>query len=353
MSQHPPENTPNLRVFPNSGVECQSNAGREKQTDRSSNNLHVVLHADDFGLNAAVTDGILHGFRAGLLTSTSLLSNAPDAERAISLWKQLLQDIAHPTSSTIPSLDARRRLGDHMLPFDLGVHLNLTQGRPLSGDDYPRELLDREGRFPGIFSLFARLRKCDAAGLKKVKAELSRQIEFALDRGLQPTHLNGHQYIEMLPALSAIVPELLDRYGIRVVRVAEEPLLFKTTLLMGFSPPNWALANVKRFFARRFHALMDRLGIGHPQRFHGTAHAGHINLDLMRMYLQAESKTNFVEIGLHPALEASETSSDPGWADPLASARPLELRLLTGSELTESFEQGGIRLGRLSKLAAA
>jgi hypothetical protein len=60
-----------------------------------------------------------------------------------------------------------------------------------------------------------------------------------------------------------------------------------------------------------------------------------------------------IEIGLHPALEASESSSDPGWADPLASARPHELRLLTGPELTESLERSGIRLGRLSKLAAA
>lgn len=102
-------------------------------------------------MNRAVSDGILHGFRHGLLTSTSLLANAPDAARALSLWKGLLIE---RSNGLLPSAEAHRRLDDPDCPFDLGVHLNLTQGRPL-GDRYPGELLDAEGRFPGVFSLFA------------------------------------------------------------------------------------------------------------------------------------------------------------------------------------------------------
>ena len=108
----------------------------------------LALHADDFGMNRAVSDGILHGFRHGLLTSTSLLANAPDAARALSHWKELLADQA---AGRLPSAEVRRRLGDPDCPFDLGVHLNLTQGRPLGGDRYPAELLDPQGRFPGVF----------------------------------------------------------------------------------------------------------------------------------------------------------------------------------------------------------
>ena len=37
----------------------------------------IILHADDFGMNPAVTAGIVRGFEHGLLTSTSLLTNAP------------------------------------------------------------------------------------------------------------------------------------------------------------------------------------------------------------------------------------------------------------------------------------
>lgn len=55
--------------------------------------FRLVLHADDLGMNRAVTHGILRGFRLGLLTSTSLLANAPDAAR-LREWKRLEEDRA-------------------------------------------------------------------------------------------------------------------------------------------------------------------------------------------------------------------------------------------------------------------
>ena len=54
----------------------------------------VILHADDLGMNRSITDGIMQGFRQGLLTSALLLANAPDAARALILWKELLRDQA-------------------------------------------------------------------------------------------------------------------------------------------------------------------------------------------------------------------------------------------------------------------
>ena len=51
--------------------------------------MKLILHADDFGMNSAVSDGIIQGFSEGLLTSTSLLANAPNAAAAIDEWKRL------------------------------------------------------------------------------------------------------------------------------------------------------------------------------------------------------------------------------------------------------------------------
>ena len=90
----------------------------------------IALHADDLGMNPAVTDGILQGFEQGLLTSTSLLSNAPDAARALDRWRQLESRRAQ---GSLASMARRQRLQDPAQPFDLGIHLNLTQGRPLIG----------------------------------------------------------------------------------------------------------------------------------------------------------------------------------------------------------------------------
>src|SRR5208282_4246828 len=161
----------------------------------------VVLHADDLGMNRAVTEGILQGFEQGLLTSTSLLGNAPDAHRALDCWRQLE---ARRGQGSLASMARRERLHDPVEPFDLVIHLNLTQGRPLIGASYPAELLDAKGCFPGIFGLFRRLRQGGAAAAAAIEEELTCQVQFFVDRGHRPTHLNGHQYIEMLPAVARV-----------------------------------------------------------------------------------------------------------------------------------------------------
>ncbi|MFZ1935816.1 MAG: ChbG/HpnK family deacetylase [Thermoguttaceae bacterium] len=311
--------------------------------------LCLALHADDFGMNQAVSDGILHGFRQGLSTSTSLLSNAPDAARALSHWKELLVERA---AGRLPSSDVRRRLGDPDVPFDLGVHLNLTQGRPLD-DRYPAELLDAEGRFPGVFSLFARLRRSGGKWREAIRGEWRRQIEFLCDHGLRPTHLNGHQYVEMLPATAELVPELMTHFGIKSVRIAWEPALLRNIALHGFRIAKWPLARVKHVFATRFRTLIDARRIAHPDAFFGTAHAGGVDLKLLQLFLASGRCYKSIEIGLHPGHSAEEPSAEDqsnGWRDPLALSRPRELQMLVSADLPRCLESHSRRLSRFQLL---
>jgi chitin disaccharide deacetylase len=310
----------------------------------------LALHADDFGMNRAVSDGILHGFRHGLLTSTSLMANGPDAAGALSRWKELLVE---RSSGRLPSAEVRRRLDDPDCPFDLGVHLNLTQGRPLGGDRYPAELLDTEGRFPGVFSLFARLRRSGDKLREAIRDEWQRQIAILADHALRPTHLNGHQYVEMFPATAGLVPELMKRFGIKAVRVAWEPALLRNTILHGFQIAKWPLARVKHVFAARFRRLIDSRQIAHPDAFFGTAHAGGVDLTLLRMFLASSRNYRFVEIGLHPGQPAGELSPEDersGWRDPVALSRPKELEMIVSDELPRCVESSGRGLGRLQLL---
>jgi predicted glycoside hydrolase/deacetylase ChbG (UPF0249 family) len=334
----------------------------------------VIFHADDFGLNAQVTDGIERGFTHGLLTSTSLLSNAPDAQRAMAVWKRL---DAVREAGNLPSGPSRRMLGDNLPRFDLGIHLNLTQGRPLTGDRYPSVLLDRNGCFPDVFTLFYRLHRHWSKVGEAVREELRRQVEVLVDCGLLPTHLNGHQYVEMLPALAEIVSELPRRYNIRVIRTAVEPSLFKSIVttagnrhtpdhkrsaflaILAVSPlviaKQWALGLIKRGYAKNLRKRMDRLSIAHPDCFFGTIHAGRIDMRLMKLFLTAGSRHNVVEIGLHPALAAPSPRMDnaDGWTDPLAAERPKELDMLLSPELADFLLSQGIQLSRLSDLATS
>ena len=70
----------------------------------------LVVNADDFGLSTGVNRGILEAHAAGVVSSVSVLVNTPG-------WT-----------------DALRRLRDLGPAPGLGVglHLNLTMGRPVS-----------------------------------------------------------------------------------------------------------------------------------------------------------------------------------------------------------------------------
>jgi chitin disaccharide deacetylase len=311
----------------------------------------VVLHADDLGLNESVTAGILRGFSHGLLTSTSVLTNAPGCAAAIGQWKELLLRLAH---EDLPSLAARRRLADPRTSFDLGIHLNLTQGFPVTGERYPPRLLDGEGRFPGAFGLASRLLRCGVKFRQAIETELRAQIELLLDCGIAPTHLNAHQYADLLPVVASIVSDLLKRYGIYVVRVPWERRLFRSTLWQRFEPAQWCLGQIKRMFA--FHQLVDmrRKGIAFPEAFFGTAHAGRIDLALMRTFITSAGP-GVTEIGMHPgapSTPASQAGRHAAWHDPLSSGRAAELSMLTSPELIDLLEAQQIRLTRLSDLAS-
>jgi predicted glycoside hydrolase/deacetylase ChbG (UPF0249 family) len=297
-------------------------------------------------MNPAVTDGILRGFDEGLLTGTSLLSNAPDAARALDCWRHLESRLR---DGSLQSAARRRRLDDPAQPFDLGVHLNLTQGRPMIGARYPAELLDRDGHFPGIFGLFRQLRRATRSAIERVEEELTCQVQFMLDYGHRPSHINGHQYIELLPPISRIVDSLLERFHISAVRVAREPYWLKSFIWPGVSTVQWLLGGAKRYYAGRFRRQMLARTAHFVDAFFGTMTAGTTTAATIDVFLSASRGCRLVEIGLHPALEASENCNlADRWKDPLASLRPRELEMVLSVELEDRLLDEGCGLARLN-----
>jgi predicted glycoside hydrolase/deacetylase ChbG (UPF0249 family) len=307
----------------------------------------VVFHADDFGMNPAVNEGIVTTFRKGLLTSTSLLANAPAAEAACQTWSALTAEFQ---SGRLPSALRRQQLTEPEQPFDLGIHLNLTQGSPLTGTHFPNRLLDHQGNFPGVGKLFFRLSRAGATERKLVAAELQAQIEWMFDHGYPPTHLNGHQYIELIPVVSMMIPEIMKRYAIPTVRVAEERGLIPNLLLRG-EVTGWCLSLIKRYYAGAFRRRMRGEPCNVPDRFFGTSHAGRIDSQLLSRFLQYSRDASLTEIGVHPAspvLGDDLVANDP-WFDPLAAMRPNELNLLCSLKLDQELAKRNLGLGRLGQ----
>lgn len=304
----------------------------------------MVLHADDFGMNQAVNAGILQAFRDGILTSTSLLANAPAAAEACQEWPRLTADLR---AEAVASAAHRRKLSDNLTPFDLGIHLNLTQGYPLS-KGYPQEMLNERGEFPGIGPVFRHLRSPRSRFRDAIQKELELQIERMRELGVSPTHLNGHQYVEMMPAVATLIPRLMEKYSIPVVRVAYETHLVRTVLMECRAAP-FAVALIKRHFARRFRRLNSYAA---PARFFGTAHAGLVSRARFESFVRFSSPIDCTEIGLHPATSPqgdAQTSQDP-WFDPLASVRPQELAWMCDESTPEILVSHQQSLGRLSQI---
>lgn len=317
--------------------------------NRHSSFRHVILHADDFGMNATVTGGIVEGFAAGLLTSTSVLTNAPAAGLAITAWRRLE---TQRQSGRLPSQRRRDELGDDGGPFDLGVHLNLTQGRPLTGSGYPDELIDDAGLFLPPGRLFGKLLFGGGRWRESIERELSAQIAWLLDHRLQPTHLNGHQYIEMMPLIADLVPQLARRFSIGYVRAAREPGHWRTSVWPSARLGKCGVSFVKQFFARRFRRRLIDTDINTADAYFGTSHAALIDTGLVDRFLRLAAGCRQIEIGMHPGCRADVHDNHlAGWTDPLANLRPAELGLLCSADLAPVLVAHRVHLGRLGPCA--
>ena len=125
----------------------------------------LIVNADDFGLTAGVSRGILEAHRRGIVTSTTLLVNRP-------LEPALLEELG------------ASGLG-------VGLHVNLTLGGPVSDPARIASLLDAEGRFVRDAREVAARVDPDEA-----RIEIGNQIDaFRRIMGRFPTHLDSHHHV--------------------------------------------------------------------------------------------------------------------------------------------------------------
>jgi hopanoid biosynthesis associated protein HpnK len=159
--------------------------------------LRLIVHADDFGMADSVNSGIVEAHDRGIVTSTSIMATGPAFEHAVALAKSR------------PSLD-------------VGVHLTLTEQRPLIGAAAGASLVGPDGRFPPHLVQFAARYLRGKVALDAVRKELDAQIRRVRNTGIAVSHLDGHQHVHVLPGIAAVVADLAAAHGIRAVRYPAE-----------------------------------------------------------------------------------------------------------------------------------
>jgi hopanoid biosynthesis associated protein HpnK len=281
-------------------------------------NKRVIINADDFGFSEGVNKAIARAHTDGVVTSTTIMANMPAADQAVKIARKL------------------PKLG-------VGVHLNLTEGRPLSNQADLRPLLDSSGNFSGSIVRLALFALAGPNGRRAIAAELSAQIQWLIDKGITPTHLDSHKHIHTLPHIFSMVCELARRFKIPAIRFAFEP---KKVSAMPWPLPGTggrtrakrvsAAARINRFQNREFFATDALLGL---------AHMGRIDVTFFKaVALYSPGPT--AEVMTHPAIVHEAESQD---ADRLAW-RKVELDALCSEKTKQFFKDSPAQLVHYGQL---
>jgi predicted glycoside hydrolase/deacetylase ChbG (UPF0249 family) len=123
----------------------------------------VIINADDFGMTSEINAAIVEAFHKRWISSTTIMANMPGTEEAFAL--------------------ARR----YNLIGCIGIHLNLTEGYPITKDiAHFYRFCDEKGRLRPrrtMFHLSTRERLA-------VEHEIDAQVEKCLNHDIPLTHID-------------------------------------------------------------------------------------------------------------------------------------------------------------------
>jgi chitin disaccharide deacetylase len=162
----------------------------------------LIINADDFGINSNVNEAIVKCFQKDIINSTTVMANMDGFAEAIELAKL------------------------HRFTNCIGLHINLIEGKSLT-DLSGTGFTDEHGIFiknaiknPKIF--------INPILRKKIKSEILTQYNKLLENGIQPTHLDSHVHVHILPYLVPIFVKIAKETNqkIRIVTVTKRKNIF-------------------------------------------------------------------------------------------------------------------------------
>lgn len=151
----------------------------------------VIVNADDFGLSNNENAVIFNAFQAGVISCATAMAN-------------------------MPAFDAACVMAQHPLLKDrIGLHFNLTYGRPLSQGILARPTFCDSN---GVFDLDLPRHRLwlSASDREAVMDELHAQWQRCLDHGVRPSHLDSHQHVHNIWPIGEIVARFAARQGVAV-----------------------------------------------------------------------------------------------------------------------------------------
>ena len=268
---------------------------------------YVVINGDDGGLHPDTDTALLRSAETGVLSSASVVANGPTCE------------------------DFVRRA--HDLDLGIGLHVNLTSGRPLT---HAPSLVDAAGFFrrtpglkvwePGVLGAF---------DPHEVNAEVAAQWARLASLAGRLDHVDGHNHVHIFePVASGVAAVLRDsaRDDAVYVRVSDEPEC--DTPLRPALPPGAPSASKRR-------TALIASGLRFVDRFVGYLFSHRPDIDGVAHL--ANDKTATTEWMVHPGNRpASDFTESP--------CRRRELETLCDPDLRRRLDDWGYRVVRFGDL---
>jgi predicted glycoside hydrolase/deacetylase ChbG (UPF0249 family) len=276
----------------------------------------LIVNADDLGLSRGISDGILVAHAGGIVTSASLMVNQPATEYAIDRLAE------------VPKLD-------------VGIHLNLCQGRPVLPPSTVPSLVDSDGCFLRPAEIGRKLTFLRVS-TREIEAEFCAQIDRMRALGLEPSHADSHHRFHIYPAAAAAFHRAVRSRGITRVRAARK----KTWPTNGVLGEAHAGPLYRRLAVDTYNNLLERAvfhefkrpdaGVALHPRFRGNL----AKLPDAWCYAFEHMPAGAYEIWCHPGYHQAGFSE----TDALDKQRQIELQMLTSPRLREAVERSGIEL---------
>lgn len=254
--------------------------------------MKLIINADDFGLSNGQNYGIIDCFKNGVVASTTLLSTGAAFDHACFLAKK------HPE-------------------LDIGVHLSLDLGTPLSDSHVIPTLLNAENKF-NRYDLEANHIAVDS---EEVYTEWRAQIEKVLAVGLTPSHIDSHHHIHMMLNIFPVYLRLAREFqlGIR------------------FHPRKWTAHQIRQ-------ALPLLEGLSYADSFLNTFYATTITPDFFANLALEDGHT--YEMMCHPAYLDQWIMENSSYN----IQRSVEAQTLQSDRTQQLIQQRGIELINFKEL---
>ena len=152
----------------------------------------LIINADDFGLTESCSMAISEAFAKNLISSTTACANGEYIENA---YKIALEN---------------------GFSNSIGIHINLTEGTPLTNGIKTDDFFCNDGVFHGKIN---RLKKPTERQIINLKKEVAAQVKKMLEIGFSISHADSHHHIHTDLFFIDAIEEVLNKFGINRIRL--------------------------------------------------------------------------------------------------------------------------------------